>query len=184
LTLAAIDMDETDEKYASLVEARVQWMRFCRENATTIADSKPVMITVSSAIYSYLLQQVSVYQESLSGPDPRAGSSQTECSDGDDVYYRFGGGALCEMLKNRYKEIKNCPSTRRNLLSVEITLLQAINTKDKSSIPAYLVFRDKGYMYFPYSSFIPFLRDLDTLLKSVVNDEGFRKHGDELVKVH
>ena len=94
LTLAAIDMDETDEKYASLVEARVQWMRFCRENATTIADSKPVMITVSSAIYSYLLRQVSVYQESLSGPNPSAGSSQRECSDGDDVYYRFGGGAL------------------------------------------------------------------------------------------
>lgn len=38
-------------------------------------------------------------------------------------------------------------------------------------------------MYFPHSSFIPFLQDLDTLLKSVVNDESFKKHGNELVKV-
>ena len=62
-------------------------------------------------------------------------------------------------------------------------MLQAINTKDKSSIPTYLVFRDRGYVYFPHSSFIPFLQDLDTLLKSVVNDESFKKHGNELVKV-
>jgi len=113
LTLAAIDMDETDEKYASLVKTRIQWIQFCRKNVMTIADSKPVMMTVPLAIYSYLLEQVSAYQESLS---PSSGSSQAECSDGDDVYYRIGGGTLCEMLKIRYKEIKKCPSTRRNFI--------------------------------------------------------------------
>ena len=54
------------------------------------------------------------------------------------MYYRFGGGVLCEMV-NRYKEIKNYPITSRNVLSIEISMLLAINNKDKSSIPAYLI---------------------------------------------
>lgn len=119
----------------------------------------------------------------LSGGEFSKGSSTTY-SDGDDVYYCFGGRALCDMLKNRYKEIKNCPSTRRHLLSIEISLLQAINNKDKSSIPAYLKFRDRGYMFFPHNSFLPFLRNVDTVVKTIVNDEGFTKHGDELIKVY
>lgn len=63
-------------------------------------------------------------------------------------------------------------------------MLQAINCKDKSCIPGYLQYRDKGYMYFPHSSFIPFLRDLDELLKKVLNDEGFKNHGADLIKVY
>jgi len=39
-------------------------------------------------------------------------------TDGDDVYYRFGGAAICSMLKNRYKAIRNCHSTARNMLSL------------------------------------------------------------------
>ena len=39
-------------------------------------------------------------------------------------------------------------------------------------------------MYFPHNRFLPFLRNLDTLIKTVVNDEGFTKHGDELIKVY
>ena len=55
--------------------------------------------------------------------------------------------------------------------------------KDKSSIPEYLLFHDKGYMYFPESSLIPFFRKFDGLLKQMVNDDGFRKHGEKLIKV-
>ena len=186
MTLAAVGFDESNVKYSSLVNTRKTWIQFCRDNSTTISDSKPVMIAISSAVYNYLLKQVSVYQKSLTGQP-----SGREISEGlsatyrdDDVYYHFGGGALCDMLKNRYKQIKNCPSTHRNLLSIEISLLQAINNKDKSSIPAYLKFRDRGYMYFPHNRFLPFLRNLDTLIKTVVNDEGFTQHGDELIKVY
>jgi len=155
-TLAAIGFDESDKKYSSLVKTRKIWIQFCRDNSTTVSDSKPVMIAISSAVYNYLLGQVSLYQKSFTG-QLAGGESSATCSDSDDVYYRFGGGALCEMLKNRYKEIKNCPSTRRNLLSIEISMLHAINNKDKLSIPAYLQYQDRGYMYFPHSSFIVFL---------------------------
>ena len=182
LTLDAIGFDESDKYYSSLISTRRTWIKFCKDHTTTVSDSKPVMMAISSAVYNYLLGQVSIYQESLTDQTPNRELS-AQSSDGDDVYYRFGGGALCEMLKNRYKEIKDCPSTRRNLLSIEISMLQAMNNKDKSTIPAYLNYRDRGYMYFPRSSFILFLRHLDTLIKTVVNDEGFKKHGDELIKV-
>ena len=32
-------------------------------------------------------------------------------------------------------------------MSIEISLLQAINTKDKSDIPEYLQYQDRGYIY-------------------------------------
>jgi len=141
-----------------------------------VSDSKPVMIAISSVVYNYLLGQVSLYQKSFTGQSADGELSAT-CNDSDNVYYCFGGGTLCKMLKNRYKEIKNCPSTNRNLLSIEISMLHAINNKDKSSIPAYLQHRDQGYMYFPHNTFIMFLQDLDTVLKTVVDDESFKKHG-------
>ena len=37
-------------------------------------------------------------------------------------------------------------------------------------------------MYFPHSSFIVFIRDLDTLVKTAVDNEGFKKHGDEVIR--
>jgi len=55
--------------------------------------------------------------------------------------------------------------------------------KDKSTIPAYLSYCDKGFLYFPDNNLLPFLHNFDDSLKEVVNDEGFCKYGDNLVKV-
>lgn len=97
------------------------------------------------------------------------------------MYYRFGGGALCEMLHRRYDQI--CSAKNKNLMSIEISILQAINTKDKSDIPGYLKYQDRGYMYFPHKVFIPFLQQVDTSLKKVVNPTSFNEHGGNLIKV-
>jgi len=61
-------------------------------------------------------------------------------------------------------------------------MLQAMKM-NKSCIPVYLHYRDKGYMYFPDNSSLPFLYNFDTSLKEVVNEEGFCQHGDTLAKV-
>jgi len=87
------------------------------------------------------------------------------------------------MLKHRYKEIRKCTGSVRNALSIEISLLQAMKIKDKSDIPGYLQYRDKGYMYFPQTSLISFFRNFDTAVKEVVNEDGFREHGDDIIKV-
>ena len=137
------------------------------------------MMAFSSALYNSLLEHVSSFQASQT--EGTVGKTVVPTAEQDGVYYRFGGGALCEMLHCHYKQI--CCSSNKNLMSIEISILQAINTKDKSDVPKYLQYQDRGFMYFPHKIFIPFLRKLDTNLKKFVNVESFNKHGDTLIKV-
>jgi len=176
-SLEAINLNQTDE--SSLVSLRNRWLQFCEAN-DVLVESNPVMITVSSAIYALLLERARDYQISLICSEPSRPASVT---DGDDVYLRFGGAALCNMLHLHYKQIKSCPDTQRDQLSQEITILQAINTKDKSKIPDYLKYRDRGYMYFPDTSFIPFLRQIDDLVKKAVNEKQLEEDGRDIIKV-
>ena len=140
-TLDAINLKESDN---NLVSIRNTWLEFCKSCNTPVPTSNPVMIVISSSICAYLLDHISAFQESVV---EKSLTEQTEtfggASDGDDVYYHFGSAALCVMLQNRYKEIKKCPSSVKNVLSVEI-FLQAMKTKDKSSIPDYLRYRDEA----------------------------------------
>ena len=99
------------------------------------------MITLSSAVYSFLLDHVTRFQRRLVEPE-----SIPIGADDDDVYYRFSGATLCSMLHALYKQIKDCSEDQRDTLSQRITILQAINIKDKSCIPRYLKYRDNIYM--------------------------------------
>lgn len=137
------------------------------------------MMAFSSALYYSLLEHVSSFQASQS--EGATSSTVVSTDEEDGVYYRFGGGALCEMLHRRYKQI--CCSSNKNLMSIEISMLQAINSKDKSDVPQYLQYQDRGFMYFPHKIFIPFIRKLDTNLKKFMNSQSFNEHGDNLIKV-
>ena len=129
---------------------------------------KKVMIQISSSVYKLLLERSSEFQSKLhSSSSSKSTQSFASSVDGDDVYVylRFGGGALCGMLHQRYEQIKNCPEMQRNSLSKEISLLQAIKMTDKSQLPPYHMYRDSGYMYFPDVTFIPFLKSVGQVVK-------------------
>ena len=49
------------------------------------------------------------------------------------------------MLHRCYKQIRT--ASNKNLISIEISMLQAVNRKDKSDIPEYLQYQDHGLMY-------------------------------------
>jgi len=167
-----------DPNAYDISEVRELWLSFCEENGTPVPESNPVMMTVSSAIYQFLLDHASNFQS--------AGfkkASPTTVQEGDDVYYRFGGAAISDMLHARYEQIKTCGNDQRDLISQEISLLHCINSKNKTNIPQYLSYRDRGYMYFPDAVFLPFLRDLDTVVTEIVNLDGLKKEGDKLIKV-
>ena len=68
-----------------------------------------------------------------------------------EMMFTFGSGGelLASMLHCRYNGIRKCGDEKREIISLEIAVLQAINTRDKSSMPSYLKYRDKGYMYSP-----------------------------------
>ena len=169
--LSSIQLEKNAE--ASVAGLRNQWLGFYESNGISDLDSKKVMILISSAVYELLLERAEEFQKNLNHPQGSGASSASSSSltDGDDVYIRFGGAALCDMLHQRYKSIKSCQNSQRDILSQEITVLQAINTKDKTKIPQYLRYRDRGFMYFPDISFIPFLRSLDEIVKEVINTD-------------
>ena len=176
-TLSAINLLEA--KHPVLANLRQVWLEFCREQSISVPEQNSVMTTLSPAVYNSLLEHMASFQESQSGSADVSHSAISEEEDG--VYYRFGGGTLCEMLQCRYKQIRS--ASNKNLMSLEISLLQAINTKDKSQIPDYLQYRDRGFMYFPHKVFIPFLKKVDHNVKKVTNLSSFNEHGDNLVKV-
>ena len=172
--LAELSLDETS--CTKVCPIRSKWLEFCKSAGFPVPISNPLMIKLSSTVYNSLIEHVT----SKSKEDD---TSTAISLDGDDVYYRFGGAALCEMLHVRYKQIKTAPLDHKDQISQEITILQAINSKDKSAIPDYMKYRDLGYMYFPHPTFIPFFRHLDTTVKEVVNPSGINKEGNNLIKV-
>jgi len=105
-------------------------------------------MTLSFAVYDVLLWWVESYQERLNTSVDT--SSDLNCTssdlDGEDVYFRFGGAAICEMLKLRYKEIKEYSNTQGDQWSQEITILKAMTMKDKTRLLIYLKYWDR---YFP-----------------------------------
>lgn len=159
------------------------WLAFCeRELQGNSGEQKRFMIMFSSSIYEILLREA--HEQVMKLNDSTGSSSNLVMeADQDDVYFRFGGATLASMLHNRYKDIRKCNAEKREIVSLEIKVLHAINTKNKESMPSYLQYRDRGYMYSPDPSFLPLFRAVDECIKSIVNEKGIQEHGDQLVKV-
>ena len=100
---------------------RQLWLSFCQTQSSLKCNH--VMINLSSSIYGYLLDHVNSQTEI----QPNSLESCTSM-DADDVLFRFGGVVLCDVLHLRYKTIKTCNVSRREIISKEIELLHVINT--------------------------------------------------------
>ena len=50
-------------------------------------------------------------------------------------------------------------------------------------MPGCLQYRDRGYMYFPDPCFLPCIEKIDTLVKGIINSDGLKHEGDDLIKV-
>ena len=95
----------------------------------------PLMISISSAIYGFLLQQV----RALIKDDGREQCTDTLQSEPDEVYLRFGGGALADMFKQHYKDMKSKkPSASKERISQELQVLECMRRVDKSTLPPIL----------------------------------------------
>jgi hypothetical protein len=131
-------------------------------------------------VYNILLDHV----HAVTTKSPKSTvTAATPYIDGDDVYFRFGGAVISDMLHLRYRNIRKCSDTKREVISMEIKILHFINTKDKSSIPAYLKYRDQGYMYTPHHSFIEFIKNVDKTVQEIIKPAEFEEHGDQIAKL-
>lgn len=137
------------------------------------------MIAISSAVYGHLLQHATLSVKKV----------DTQCqvtidSEPDEVYMRFGGGALADMFSLRYKDMKSKKSSHhKEKVSKELTVLEWMRMTDKSDLPTPLAYRDQGGMYFPDKALLPFIRSLDNCVRENANKEGFKRYGKDLVKV-
>ena len=136
-----------ESRNKDLAKKRTNWIQFCESVSVTQEAGNHVMMVICAAVYDTLLQHVTRFiQEEILGE--QSTSDQISHQDSDDVLYHFCGAALASMLHARYKRIQTCPF-EKDIVSQEITLLQSINSKNKSHIPDYLRYRDRGFMYFP-----------------------------------
>lgn len=169
-----------------------EWIVFRSDCIKQLKDnnffhSNSVMIAVQSAVYNYLnskVIQATPTVEVESGtviPNGRVSSGQ-EC-ESEDVYFRFGGAALAEMLRIRYRTIHTSPIEKRSGIASEITVLKAMQCTDKSVVPASLQYRDNGFMYFPHPDFIPFTKAVDEQVRHLANTNGMQMHGKNLIQV-
>ena len=115
--------------------------------------------------------------------DEQVCSSPIIAEESEDVYYRFGGAALKEMLHNRYQRMHSCPPDKRSQVYVEISILKSMQCSDKSTIPASLKYRDRGHMYFPSQNVLPFIKAVDELVRQIANKDGMKKHGKMIIEV-
>ena len=129
-----------------------------------------------------MLQKVRSIVKENSGGDTSKCALQHEP---DEVYLRFGGGALADMFKQRYKDMrsKSKSSETKDIISQEIQVLQWIRRVDKSTLPASFTYRDQGGMYFPDDDFLPFIRNLDECVRVSANEDAFQRYSKNLVKV-
>jgi len=168
-SLATINLEECAQQ--SIAALRLRWLDYCDQSTLPFSDTSKVMMTLSSAVYDMLLERVQSFQEGLSTSVDTTSNSNLVSNDpdSDDVCLRFGGAAICEMLKLRYDQIKKCSDTQRDQLSQEITILKAMTMKDKTSLPIYLKYRDRGFMYFPDPSFVMFIQGINEAVRSVAS---------------
>ena len=97
--LSAIKLEELPSYPVSVV--RKCWLDFCEVHSVPVPESNLVMMRVSSAIYQFLLQYVEDFQSDLHNTAESSSSlvpASQPAVDGDDVYYHFGGAAICDMF--------------------------------------------------------------------------------------
>ena len=75
---------------------RSKWLSFSKSSDVPVLDSNPVMILVSSSVNEILLEYSTNFQNTIHAKE-NCSKSTTE-PDTDDVYYCFGGAAICDLL--------------------------------------------------------------------------------------
>jgi len=114
-----------------------------------------------------------VFEPSVQFPDSSA--------DSEDVYFHFGGAAMCSMLHNKCAKIKNCVLSQKDKVSQEITVLQQLGVHQKEDKAGYLKYCDEGHKYFPCTKLLPFLKAVDIAISKKVNDATLRQEGSDVL---
>ena len=171
------------EHHSCLSEAAEKWTLFKDTHTNySLIHLNCLMISIQSAIFKQLAKWVA---QGIPVTNKTSTSTTATVEEPDDVFYRFGGAAIAEMLHKRYRSIYASPYAKRSKIALEITILKSMECKDKSIIPSSLQYRDRGFMYFPDPSFIPFIKAVDDKVRSIANSDNnvIKNHGSNIIAV-
>ena len=144
-----------------MIPADQLWLAITRSNPSE--TSNPLMIAIAFAVYGHMLQKV---RSLVKDRSENCTSNCTLPSEPDEVYLCFGGGALADMFKQCYKDMKSKKSSKNSKkVFQQLQVLQWIQRDNKSTLPASLAYRDKGGMYFPEDVFLPFFKSVDECVR-------------------
>jgi len=150
--------------------------KVCSTYSLKKPDAKKFMISFVIVCIKLLRQCHRIIEPFVQTPDSGANS--------EDVYFCFGGAAMCSTLHNRYTKIKNCASSQKDKVLQEITILQQFSVhrkEDKDHVPEYLKYRDEDHIYFPCTELLPFLKAVDTATSKKLNDTTLRQEGSDVL---
>ena len=128
-SLARLSLDPEDVDVKTQVKTQQQWVNFYQSRKVQHKIFMPVFLM---EVYNKLLK----YSQSMLQVAADSTSTSTEHLDPVNVYYRFVGATLANMLHGQYKAMKLEHTKQKETISQEIHILQALNTKDKERFQA------------------------------------------------
>ena len=108
----------------------ILWDHVC--TSASLENKNAVMIAIMSSVYDHLLRVVLQYARTLNSVgESQSSTCTTEMNpEPDETYYRFGGGALADMLHLRYKRMKSKTCTNKGKVSREIQVMKWMQMED------------------------------------------------------
>lgn len=120
------------EYHPCLNEAAKKWVEFKNAHSSYCSfHLLCIMISIQCFIFKELAKLVADKVSVVTSKNTDQPSTMVAVEEPDDVYYEFGGAAIAEMLHNRYRSIHASPYSKRNIIATEITILKAMECKDK-----------------------------------------------------
>lgn len=99
----------------------------------------------------------------------------------------LGGGTLGEIINVCKKRVKMTPLShfQRQQASLQLQFAKMIcmSREEKATLPAELINRDRGGMYFPRKHFLDFIVHANSSTLAYANKESFQRLGHDLIKV-
>ena len=185
-------LSATDKK-ANLAHAWSKKLRLFLDNETwkkfignladiqiTRVDEIAVLSCIHEGIYDFT--HAASHETALNLPREPETSVCGLLNEDRVILHRFGGAALCRMIKLRQNTIKGVKGTvkvtdsHKEELERELEVLMAIKMSDKSSLPSEIRDHlDEGGLYFLKEEFIDFVRVADNCTRRLTTERTFKR---------
>ena len=198
--LATSDAQDVDSDTVVLTSssAAEQWSHIYIHAQSELGEIDPdtnmmVLHSVARSVFNQQHERIREHVSNTIAEDRPSSSQPPSQPSPDDALLRMCGAEIARMIKLRRKEKSTqLKSGRQQIddLDEELSILKClcIPSDQKQSmaeeIPLGIRNLDMtGYLWIPHPDLLPFLRKVDEVFRSQVNESTFRKYGETLFKV-